>query len=259
MKEREILYSQVSGTVNKLNGDHGWIDLEEPIDNNREIYFNNYDVQNQIILKPGQFVIFDVSQNNYGLIAINVTPIKKKFPALFFIMIFIVVIGLWLLFYSLFKSKLPLFSCRFSAYLIAINITTMGLYGYDKIIAIRNGKIKKILKENKIARLQGKNIDEVNAKITIEDLKARISERALHFFELLLGTPGAYLSQLLFRHKTRKLSFQVIFWLIILFQMIIITFSFIITTVLKQTYYIVLFSVYILSIIAVCFNNSYEC
>jgi uncharacterized membrane protein YsdA (DUF1294 family) len=43
----------------------------------------------------------------------------------------------------------------------------------------------------------------------------RISENSLHLFELLGGWPGALLAQQVFRHKTRKLSFQLLFWLIV--------------------------------------------
>ncbi len=44
----------------------------------------------------------------------------------------------------------------------------------------------------------------------------RIPEARLHFFELLGGWMGALIAQQLFRHKTRKLSYQFIFWLIVI-------------------------------------------
>jgi uncharacterized membrane protein YsdA (DUF1294 family)/cold shock CspA family protein len=44
----------------------------------------------------------------------------------------------------------------------------------------------------------------------------RTSEAMLHFFELMGGWPGALLAQQKFRHKTRKVSFQVVFWTIVL-------------------------------------------
>ena len=44
----------------------------------------------------------------------------------------------------------------------------------------------------------------------------RITENSLHLFELLGGWPGALLAQQMFRHKTRKLSFQLICWLIVI-------------------------------------------
>lgn len=46
--------------------------------------------------------------------------------------------------------------------------------------------------------------------------KWRISEGTLHLFELAGGWPGAFAAQRILRHKTRKLSFQVVFWLIVL-------------------------------------------
>ena len=44
----------------------------------------------------------------------------------------------------------------------------------------------------------------------------RISENQLHAIELFGGWPGALLAQQLLRHKTKKASYQVIFWLIVL-------------------------------------------
>lgn len=43
----------------------------------------------------------------------------------------------------------------------------------------------------------------------------RTPETTLHLFELAGGWPGALLAQQLFRHKTRKLSYQLTFWLIV--------------------------------------------
>lgn len=43
----------------------------------------------------------------------------------------------------------------------------------------------------------------------------RTSEKALHLIELLGGWPGALVAQQCFRHKTRKLSYQLVFWAIV--------------------------------------------
>lgn len=43
----------------------------------------------------------------------------------------------------------------------------------------------------------------------------RVSERTLHGLELLGGWPGALVAQGFFRHKRRKLSFMVVYWLIV--------------------------------------------
>ena len=41
----------------------------------------------------------------------------------------------------------------------------------------------------------------------------RVSEATLHVLELLGGWPGSWLAQVVFRHKTRKRSYRVMFWL----------------------------------------------
>lgn len=43
----------------------------------------------------------------------------------------------------------------------------------------------------------------------------RTPEKILHLTELLGGWPGALVAQQVFRHKTRKASYQVLFWLIV--------------------------------------------
>lgn len=43
----------------------------------------------------------------------------------------------------------------------------------------------------------------------------RTPEAALHWIGLLGGWPGAVLAQAIFRHKTRKPSFQFVFWMIV--------------------------------------------
>jgi len=44
----------------------------------------------------------------------------------------------------------------------------------------------------------------------------RTPEKVLHGAELLGGWPGALVAQQVFRHKTRKVSYQALFWLIVL-------------------------------------------
>ena len=65
-----------------------------------------------------------------------------------------------------------------------MSVVTFAAYGIDKQQAIRAGR--------------------------------RISERRLHQFALWCGWPGAWLGQQVFRHKTQKKSFRIVFWLIVL-------------------------------------------
>jgi uncharacterized membrane protein YsdA (DUF1294 family) len=74
------------------------------------------------------------------------------------------------------------------AWLIGMNAITLLLYGYDKRQAVVGG--------------------------------TRVPELVLHAAALLGGSPGALLSQQLFRHKTRKLGFQTVFAAIVLLQVV---------------------------------------
>ena len=67
-----------------------------------------------------------------------------------------------------------------------VNFATLLLYGYDKRQAVTGG--------------------------------GRIPEVILHLTALLGGSPGALIAQLLFRHKTRKFKFRLVFVGIILLQ-----------------------------------------
>lgn len=65
----------------------------------------------------------------------------------------------------------------------AASVCALGLYALDKERARRGGR--------------------------------RIPEATLHLVELLGGWPGAYVGQQVYRHKTKKPSYQLVFWLIV--------------------------------------------
>ena len=71
-------------------------------------------------------------------------------------------------------------------YLITLTLITFLFYGYDKYQAINRN--------------------------------TRIPEIVLHLLTLAGGTIGAVAGQLLFRHKTKKLSFRVVFIIIAVVQ-----------------------------------------
>ena len=48
----------------------------------------------------------------------------------------------------------------------------------------------------------------------------RVRENILHAVELAGGWPGALIAQQVFRHKTRKVSYQVLFWVIVLLHQV---------------------------------------
>lgn len=76
-----------------------------------------------------------------------------------------------------------------AAHFASINIVTLCAYAYDKRASINR--------------------------------TWRIPERTLHAFALIGGTPGAFLGQKLLRHKNRKQSFQSMFWLILVVQLVV--------------------------------------
>ena len=50
----------------------------------------------------------------------------------------------------------------------------------------------------------------------------RVPEKALHLLALFGGSPAAWFAQRHFRHKTRKDSFQAMFWLIVVVQAVLL-------------------------------------
>lgn len=48
--------------------------------------------------------------------------------------------------------------------------------------------------------------------------KWRVPEMQLHALEFLGGWPGAFIAQKFFHHKTKKRSFQAMFWLMLVFE-----------------------------------------
>jgi uncharacterized membrane protein YsdA (DUF1294 family) len=76
------------------------------------------------------------------------------------------------------------------SWLIAINLVTGAAYLYDKVAAGSD--------------------------------RGRVPERALLFLALAGGTPIAFVTMRLIRHKTAKQSFQLRFWLIVLGQAVLL-------------------------------------
>jgi len=72
------------------------------------------------------------------------------------------------------------------AYLLSVNIVTLMYYGFDKGISHTNW--------------------------------TRVPEKLLHILAVIGGSPAALLGQQFFRHKTKKRSFQLAYWGIVLVQ-----------------------------------------
>jgi uncharacterized membrane protein YsdA (DUF1294 family) len=77
-------------------------------------------------------------------------------------------------------------------YLIVINAFTFMVYRQDKNASIRG--------------------------------EWRIAESTLHVLSFIGGVVGAFVAQRMLRHKTKKLSFQITFWLLVGVQLFLLAF-----------------------------------
>ena len=78
----------------------------------------------------------------------------------------------------------------FWSWIIGVSIASFGTYGYDKSIA-------------------GRGV-------------MRVPEVVLHLLTALGGTIGSFAAMQIFRHKTQKKSFQLVFWVIVVIQIVVI-------------------------------------
>lgn len=129
----------------------------------------------------------------FGLLLVLIRPLQRN-P--FFILHFALVVGGAYL-TETYCFKLPPFQYKaflllIVYHLISINVVTFLAYGIDKRAAKRGDW--------------------------------RVSEARLHSLELLGGWASAYLAQKFFHHKTKKKSYQAMFWLMLVFQICIIYF-----------------------------------
>ncbi len=108
----------------------------------------------------------------------------EKFYKGLYLSILVDLIFFFVIFYWYLKIRL------FFSYLISINLVTLFYYGLDKFFAQRK--------------------------------LFRIPEKLLLFLSLVGGTLGALLGMFLFRHKTKKASFQLWFWIVVVVQIVIV-------------------------------------
>jgi uncharacterized membrane protein YsdA (DUF1294 family) len=90
-------------------------------------------------------------------------------------------VGLWWLLGA--ANTVPLW---LGCWLASVNVVAIAYYAYDKVRARGNG--------------------------------SRVPELVLHGLSAIGGSPGAYLAMALFRHKTVKSSFRILFWCIVILQ-----------------------------------------
>ena len=54
----------------------------------------------------------------------------------------------------------------------------------------------------------------------------RIPEQTLHVVDVIGGWPGGLMAQQMFRHKNRKVRFQVVYWITVLAHLAVVGYSF---------------------------------
>lgn len=185
-----IIKRGVPGIVTKFheNRGYGFIRIEDTKDGSNDLFVHINDVQNRTVLQKRQNVICDVAEGEKGPVALNVIPGEVRNNPYKCSVFSGVLLFILLLPFFRFVCRIP----WVISYLLSVNIITMFLYGYDKYAALHK--------------------------------KLRTPEIVLHFFALIGGTPMAWISQRIFKHKTIKKSFQIAFWCVFLIQILVIYF-----------------------------------
>ena len=152
-----------------------------------DVFVHVQNIPDRQVLAVGQKVMFDTQKTRKGLFAINVIPGKKaKSPHAVFGILGILGTGL-LTCISYYQGLNIVWS-----YFLSINLLTFFFYGYDKKFSWRTSYF-------------------------------RIPESILHSLAMCGGAPGGLTGQMFFRHKTKKKSFQIVYWVIVIVQMIILS------------------------------------
>lgn len=85
---------------------------------------------------------------------------------------------------------MKLFAVTYVGLVIVLSLVAFLIYGFDKHRARRDGR--------------------------------RVPEKTLQTIALLGGWPGALAGQKYFRHKTQKVSFQIVFWLCVVTHLAVV-------------------------------------
>lgn len=155
----------------------------------QDVFVHIRNIEGRKNLRPGQPVSYHLTKTNKGPAAIHVRPGSVLATPFLRYLLIGIASGLMLLFALASVIDRPAsFALWLLFWVIAMSITALGLYGYDKAQAINSGP--------------------------------RVPEAVLHLVAALGGSPGAFGGMLLFHHKTsrEKRAFRLVFWLIIAVQ-----------------------------------------
>ncbi len=150
-----------------------------------DVFVHIREVRDQQNLSVGQEVEFNTKPTDKGLAAVDVIPGKKQKSPYFWYGVPAIILTVAATIF-LFYRDLNIIV----AYLVSINLSTFLFYGYDKMIAGRS--------------------------------LLRVPEWILHGLSMAGGSPAGLIAQKLFRHKTVKGSFQLVYWAIVIIQVVIL-------------------------------------
>jgi uncharacterized membrane protein YsdA (DUF1294 family)/cold shock CspA family protein len=154
----------------------------------RDVFVHVRNVEGHKNLHPGQSASYYLTGTDKGLAAINVQPGSVLgTPYLKYSLIGVVSAVLLLFGLIVVLPQSSSFALWVALWVVALSIVTFGIYGFDKAQAQSGG--------------------------------GRVPEAVLHLLGLLGGTPGAFIAMRVFRHKTSKRSFQIVFWVIVAVQL----------------------------------------
>lgn len=171
----------MKGVVVHFDADRGFGFIRSP-ELEDDVFVHVREVQDRQDLKPGQSVRFEVRKGEKGMEAHGVLPgARPVSPVIGFgLAAFFLAAVIALAITQLLQWPVLI------AWLVGITLVTFLTYGFDKWRARRR--------------------------------KFRVPERVLHLEALFGGTVGALIAQSLFRHKTIKGSFRIVFWAIFALQ-----------------------------------------
>ena len=176
---------KMEGVIVKFDESRGFGFIRSK-DFSKDVFVHVRNIPDRQALALGQKVMFDTTKTRKGLLAINVIPGKKAIsPYAVFGILGILGTGL-MTFVSYYQGLNIVWS-----YFLSINLLTFFFYGYDK----------------KFSRTS----------------YFRIPESILHSLAICGAAPGGLVGQMVFRHKTMKKSFQIVYWVIVIVQMIILS------------------------------------
>jgi len=157
-----------------------------------DVFVHVKNVQDRQNLLLGQTVQFKTEETPKGLSALKVVPGKKQTSPYFLygMVAAIITVAMTFFLYETIFSYKQNWQHIIIAYIASVNLTTLLFYGYDKMIA--GGSI------------------------------LRVPEWILHGLSICGGSPAGLIAQKMFHHKTIKGSFQMVYWMIVIIQVVIL-------------------------------------